>query len=264
MGSMASLAKRAVNLPGILTGVGLLAVWQILVSTHSLNFKFLESPWGIITNLGNLFTGTGLWGNLGYTLGTTLAGWAIASVAGFVVGSLIGLADGVWKWTAASLEALRSVPVIAMLPIGVVIFGLTSKMELVLVIYVAFWPVLINTIAGVRAVHPLLREVSKSLHLTRSQELRRVILPAAMPQALVGVRLSISLSLVLAVVAEIAANPAGLGFQLDSESQALQPALMFGVLFVLGVLGIALNAGLTFAVRFISPGIAQHARVGRS
>lgn len=264
MSAMASVARKAVNLPGILFGIGVLAVWQVLAGTHSLNFRYLESPWDIITNLGNLLTGTGLWGHLGYTLGTTLGGWAIASVAGFVIGSAIGLLDGVWRWTAASFELLRSIPAIAMLPIGVVVFGLTSKMELVLIIFVAFWPVLVNTVAGVRAVNPLLRDVSNSLHLTRAQELRRVILPAAMPQTLVGLRLSISLSLVLAVVAEIAANPAGIGFQLNSEAQALQPALMFGCLFVLGVLGILLNAGLVLAVRLISPGMAEHARVGRS
>lgn len=253
-----------VNVSGMVFGVFVLGLWQLLVATGSLNLKYLPSPWDIITNLGNLFTGTDLWSSLGHTVGMTLLGWAIASTAGIVIGTVVGLIDAVWRWTGASFEVLRSLPAIAMLPIAVVIFGLSAKMELVLIIYVAFWPVLVNTIAGVRAVNPLLRDVAASLQLRWIETQRKVRLPSAVPQVFVGVRLALALSLVMAVVSEIVANPAGIGYQLTLEQQALQPDLMFGCIFIIGLVGVLLNSVLVLAMRRLAPGMALYARITRS
>lgn len=144
-----------------------------------------------------------------------------------------------------------------MLPIAVVIFGLSSTTEFVLVMYVAFWPVVISTARGIRSVDPLLRDVGHTLRLSKLAVIRKVVLPAAAPLCVVGLRISLTLSLVLAVVAEIVANPAGIGYQIAFEQQALRPELMFDCIFVVGLLGIVLNAALVLGVRLAAPGVAQ-------
>ncbi|HXT91769.1 MAG TPA: ABC transporter permease [Trebonia sp.] len=248
---------RKVNPLGLLTGVVLLAVWQLLVAVKALNLKYLPTPWQIITSYGELFTGTPFPGALGHTVSVTLIGWAVASAAAIVVALLLGLSRIAWNWSMSSMELLRALPAITMLPIAVVIFGLSSTMELVLVMYVSFWPVLIGTARGIRSVDPLLRDVGDTLRLGRLAVIRKIVLPAAAPLCVVGLRISLTLALVLAVVAEIVANPAGIGYQIAFEQQALRPDLMFACIFVVGLLGIVLNALLVLAVRLTMPGVSR-------
>jgi ABC-type nitrate/sulfonate/bicarbonate transport system permease component len=255
----ASLRRWAgkVNLPGLVTGVLLLALWQLLVGLKALNLKYLPTPWEIVSSFHELLSATPFGSNLGHTVLITLAGWAIASVAAILVAVVIGMSRFAWNWSMSSIEVLRALPAITMLPIAVLIFGLSSKMELVLVMYVAFWPVLIGTARGVKSVEPLLRDVGHTLRLSRVEIIRKIELPAAASLCVVGLRVSLTLSLVLAVVAEIVANPVGIGYEIAFEQQALRPDLMFACIFVIGLLGILLNAALLLAVRLAMPGVAR-------
>lgn len=249
--------SRKLNLPGLLTGVGLLGLWQLLVELKALNLKYLPTPWQILTSYGELFSGTAFTENVVHTVSTTLIGWAVASVAGVAAALLLGLSRIAWNWSMTSMEVLRALPAITMLPIAIVIFGLSSTMELVLVMYVAFWPVLISTAQGIKGVEPLLRDVGRTLRLGRVEVIRRVVLPAAAPLCIIGLRISLTLALVIAIVSEIVANPAGIGYQIAYEEQALRPDLMFACIFVIGLLGIVLNGLLLLAVRLLLPGVAR-------
>lgn len=248
---------RKVNIPGALTAVGLLVLWQLLVGLKALNLKYLPTPWQIITGFGDMFSATPFAASLGHTVLVTLAGWAVAAVAAVIVALLVGLSPLAWTWSMSSIEVLRALPAITMLPIAVVIFGLSATTEWVLVMYVAFWPVLIGTARGIRSTDPLLRDTGRTLRLSRLDIVRKVVLPSAAPLCVVGLRISLTLALVLAVVTEIVANPAGIGYQIAFQQQALRPDLMFDYIFVVGLLGIVLNALLVVAIRLAMPGVSR-------
>ena len=124
-------------------------------------------------------------------------------------------------------------PGIAFAPVALLLFGFSLQMELMVIILPALWPVLINTMGAVMGVHARLFEVGRTFRLSRTpRSLRKIMLPAALPGVLVGARLSLTLALVLAIVAEMVGNPAGLGYAVVREQQAMRPELVFAYVVV--------------------------------
>lgn len=162
----------------------------------------------------------------------------------------------------ASFEAIRALPPICLVPVALLIFGFSVRMELTIIVYAAAWPVMINTRDGARGVRPELIEVARMLRLSRPQTVRRIILPAALPPAIVGLRLALSFALVLAIVAEVAGNPSGLGNAIVSARQALRSDEMFVYVLAIGVLGVALNAAVGLLVARALPAPAGARQTG--
>jgi len=253
------MSLRRLNLLGLATAIGLVAIWQALVASGLVTVAYLPTPLGIARALGSLIAGGELAKYGGHTLWVTLLAWAIASVIGLIFGLLLGCFSTVWRYSMATVELLRSMPSVAFVPVSLLIFGFTAKMEIALAIYIAQWLVLVNTIDGIRSVSPQLLEVAKMLRMPWLERTRKIILPAAMPVTLVGLRLGLSVSLILAVVSEMIGNPAGLGYQLVYEQGALQTNRMFAYLVIIGAIGVVLNAALVQLTRAI-PGTER--RVG--
>jgi NitT/TauT family transport system permease protein len=172
------------------------------------------------------------------------------------LGVLLGLSRTAWRYSMATIEVMRAIPPITLVPVVLLVFGFALRMELVLIVYVAAWPVLVNAIDGVRAVRPELLDLARLLHMSPYERIRRIILPSAMPSIVVGLRLGMSMALVLAVVAEMLGNPAGLGNALVSAQQALQPEEMFAYVFTIGLLGVLLNGVLRWGSARVMPSLA--------
>jgi len=246
---------RHVNLPGIGFLALLVVLWELAVRGGLLDFQFLPAPSEVLDGAQSLVEGGELWSAVLHTALVAVGGWILASTLGAVLGIALGLSPALWRWTASSIELLRSFPSITFVPLAVLLLGFSYKMELVVVIYASQWPVLVNTMDGVRGVSPGLRDVTRTLGMGRLRSLRTVILPAAASKMLVGLRLGLNLSLILAVAAEIVGNPEGLGYGLVFEQQALQPGRMFAYFIVIGLLGMLLNALFQLAVRRLMPGV---------
>lgn len=244
---MARRLPRRVNLPGLLVMAGVVGLWELLVRSHVLDFQFLPAPSGIARAFRSLLSSGELVDRTAHTLWSTVLGWAIASVLGVALGLWLGLSERAWRYSMASIEVMRAIPPISLVPVALLVFGFSRKMELVLIVYVGAWTVLVNAIDGVRSVRTELLDVGRMLRLSKLATIRKLILPSAMASILVGLRLALSLALVLAVVAEMIGNPAGLGNALVRAQQALQPEQMFAYVVTIGVLGVALNATLRYA-----------------
>lgn len=236
-----SLLNR-INPLGLLTGFGLLVLWEILIDVGVLDFEYLPKPSEIYGGLREIISTGELQENLVHTLTASLTGWALAAVAGVAIGVLLGLVHPVWQYSMASLEALRALPIVAFVPIAVLLLGFTLQMEIVVAFYAALWPILINTQAGMRSLDSRLIEVGDVLALSSWERLWKLMLPAATSSIIVGLRLGLSISLVLTLVAEMVGNPAGLGFALIQKGQTLNPEQMFAYVVVIGLCGIVLNA----------------------
>lgn len=248
---------RRVNLLGLATIAVALASWEVLVRSGALDFHFLPAPSGIFRGLTSLLSSGDLVPRVVHTLRSTLLGWALASVIGAVVGIWLGLSDTAWRYSMASIELVRAVPPIALVPVALLVFGFSLHMELTIIVFAAAWTVLVNTIDGVRGVPAELLDVAHVLGMSKLTTIRKVIVPSAVASILVGLRLALSLSLVLAVVAEMLGNPRGLGNGLIRSQQALQPEQMFAYVLAIGVLGITLNAAVRYASARLFPGLAR-------
>jgi NitT/TauT family transport system permease protein len=243
---------RRINLPGPAFMAGLVALWEIFARTLGARLDTIPSVSKILVALYQLAGAGALAPQLAHTVLVSVAGWLIACAVGLTAGLVIGLWRPVWRYSMASIDVLRSIPSISLISIALLLFGFSSKMEMVIVVYVSQWPVLLATASAVGATPRSYLDSARSLRLSQRAMVMKVRIPAALPSILVGVRLALALSIALAVVAEMVGNPAGLGFGIVYAQQAIQPAQAFAYLLVIGLIGWALNAALMVAVeRFL-------------
>ncbi len=178
-----------------------------------------------------------------FTLGSAGLGLLIGSLGGALLGTLLGLSRRAAQAGFLSIELLRPVPSVALIPLAMLVFGFGLTMEVSVVAFASFWPVLVLAQAAARQVPAQLLEVAVALQLPWPQRVGRVVLPAMVPRLFVALRLAVAIALVVAVTVEIAANPHGMGYALMVAQQSLDPALMMAWLAWIGVTGFAINAG---------------------
>ena len=192
------------------------------------------------------------------TLLSAFGGLAIGASLGLASGLLLGSLRALDRLMEFALELLRPIPSVAVIPIALVALGFGYRLEIVIVAYACFWPLLILSRAAVAGLEPRLVEVARALMLTPMQRTLKIVAPAVLPRVFVAFRLAAGISLIVAVTVEIAVNPQGLGYQVMTAGQALRPALMLAYVAWIGVVGFALNAGLVVAQRRL---FGQAARV---
>jgi ABC-type nitrate/sulfonate/bicarbonate transport system permease component len=248
------------NLIGAATFLLGLLLWEASIRTKLLDFAYLPPPSRVAVGLWEIVSSGELATTLTHTLTAASIGWVLASVVGVALGVVLGLVRPVWRYSMASIEALRALPIVAFVPVAVLLLGFTLEMEIVVAFYAALWPILLNTYAGMRSVEPRLIEVGHVMGLRGSQILWKLRLPATTPSIMVGLRLGLGVSLVLTLVAEMVGNPAGVGFALVQKGQALQPEQMFAYVAVIGVSGIVLNTVLMTLGRTVFRGQMAAAR----
>jgi ABC-type nitrate/sulfonate/bicarbonate transport system permease component len=241
------------NIAGLATLAACVLAWETSIRAGVLQYQYLPAPSTIVVGAGELIASGELLDATLHTLESVFLGWTVAVAAGVSLGLLLGSSPLLRRYALATIEVLRPMPAIAFVPVALLLFGFSIEMELMVIILPSLWPVLINTMGGLMHVHVRLAEVGRTFRLSRTAVLCKVMLPAATPAILVGVRISLTLAVVLAVLAEMVGNPAGLGYGVVAQQQALRPDLMFVYMVVIGLLGLVLNALLVGAVSLFFP-----------
>ena len=177
-----------------------------------------------------------------FTLGSAALGLAIACVFGIALGTVLGLSKRAAAMGFLSIELLRPIPSVALIPLAMLVYGFGFRMEISVVAFACAWPMLVLTQAAVRQVEPRLLEVAHALQLRPLARFGKIVLPAITPRLFVALRLGVAIALVVAVTVEISANPNGMGYAVMIAQQSLDPALMLAWLFWIGVVGFAVNA----------------------
>lgn len=231
-----------------------LLLWEATVRSGVLQHDYLPAPSAIAQTLAGLMTTAAVFGEIAHTLEAALAAWAIAAAIGVALGAALGLSPGLRTYTMTTVELLRPLPPVALVPVALLLFGFSIRTELVVIVIPGIFPVLVGTMGGVLAVPQRLRDVARSLRLGPAEIMGKILIPAAAPSVLVGCRLALSMSLVLAVVVEMIGNPQGLGYAVVREAQALDREAMYAYVFIIGLLGIVLNAGLVGVSKALLPG----------
>lgn len=237
---------------GLLWSLGLIvvlvAIWQLVTTLFP--SPFFPPPSAIIVNAGELFfdddpatffLAPALTVDAASTTWRMLAGFALGSVFGIIVGSIIGLSRVARELSSPIVEFLRSIPATASLPLFIILLGGDDAMRVAFIAWGASWFVVVNTAAGVSSIHPTLLSVGTVFRLSPVARFARIVLPAALPKIFAGLRIALTSALLLAVVSEFFLASNGIGFALIQAQRRFQLLEMWSWMLLLAVLGLLLN-----------------------
>jgi sulfonate transport system permease protein len=227
----------------LVSPVVLIGIWQLLSATGVLPPSRLASPVSIAHTAYNLVvTDSPAYGTLQGSLLVSAERWGIGFSIGVAVAVVIAVLSGLSRIGEYALDpvmnALRSVPLLGLLPLFIVWFGIGDLPKDLIVLLGALFPMYINTFAGIRSVDPKLGELGQVLGLSRWELVWHVVLPGALPQALTGLRLSVIASLLALVVGEQINANAGLGFMMNQAETFLANNVIVVALIVYALLGV--------------------------
>src|SRR5580692_7968790 len=235
-----------------------IAGWQLWTSAaHS---SFFPQPSAIVARMyhlwfsgpaGHLFLTADATGNILPSLGRVFAGLAIATAIGLPLGIALGRSPAVTAYLDPLLQFARALPVVTMAPVFIVLFKLGTQMEVATIAFGTVWPILLNTIDGAASVDPVQLETARAFKLSRWEQLVWVIVPASLPKAFAGFRLSLSLSLILMVFAELVGSSDGIGYEMGNATNSFDLTLLWSTIVLLGILGYLLNGLLSGAERLV-------------
>ncbi|WP_434598969.1 ABC transporter permease [Streptomyces sp. A5-4] len=235
----------------LLCAAALAGVWQYLVASGALTREAVAAPTEIVRALGSLVTTTEFWTTAGDTVRTWAIGLDLSLVIALPAGLLFGASELAYRMSRITVDFLRTIPPIALLPLALLLYGATEKMALVLVVFGSVWPLLLQTMYGVHQIDPVTADVARAYRLPRSQRVRAVMLPSAAPFIATGVRIAATISLLLAIGAELLGGAAGLGNAIAQAQQTQDMPTMYAFVLVSALLGVALNLAMTRAERSV-------------
>lgn len=175
------------------------------------------------------------------TLAAATVGLALAILLGIAVGLIVGLSNLAENALAPSLEVLRPVPPVALIPLALLLLGFGLSMEASVVAFACVWPIFVSTIAAVRSIEPSHIEVARVLQLSYIGQIWKIVMPSALARIGVGIRVASGIALVVAVTVEIVVNPRGLGYLMVTAQQSLKADLMYAGLLWIGMVGWTAN-----------------------
>lgn len=219
--------------------VALFAAWWF-ASAHSSSLYFVS-----LSSILDAFKTQWLSSSAGVHIGSSMTnlaiGYALATVLGIGIGVVLGLVRPLGEALSPVLEFLRSIPGVALLPLGLLILGIGTDMKVALIVYGAVWPILLNTVDGVRGVDATVKDVSHSYRIPLRLRLTRIVLPSASPQIVAGMRTSLSIAITVIVFSEMVGSTEGIGYSILQAQRNFSIPEMWSGMLLLGIIGYLLN-----------------------
>jgi NitT/TauT family transport system permease protein len=233
----------------LLSAVVFFGGWELIVRALDFPSGILPAPSSILRSLWVMIEIGTLPRHLGVTLTETLVGFVIGSVAGILLGTLIALSRLASRILYPYIVVLQVIPKVAIAPLLIVWFGFGIESKIVMAVLISFFPLLVNTIAGLQAIQPEYLDLMKALTANRVQSFRYVRFPGALPFIFAGLEAGIVLAIIGALVGEFVGSGVGLGYLVMLHNANLNVPGVFAVMVVLAILGVALYAAIGFARR---------------
>ncbi|HWL00909.1 MAG TPA: ABC transporter permease [Microbacteriaceae bacterium] len=227
----------------------ILAAWSVSAIV-SPNNRF-PSLWAIGEAFGQTWFGSALTVDVLPSVGRLLTGIVIAVVAGIAVGLLVGSNRWLRSLVEPVFEFFRAIPPPMLVPLLALALGIGDQAKVLVIVAGAVWPVLLNTVEGVRAVDSVQRETARSYQLSTPRRVVSIVLPSAAPQIMAGVRQCISIALILMVISEMSASSSGIGYQILVFQTNYQYPQMWSGVILLGLIGILLALAFQLAERYV-------------
>jgi NitT/TauT family transport system permease protein len=182
----------------------------------------------------------------------SLSGLGLAILVGVPLGLLIGWYRPVATILGPLLELFRNTAALALMPVFILVLGLGETSKISIIVYGCAWPILLNTISGVRTVDPLLVKSARSMGLPPPRLFQKVVLPAAVPTIFTGIRIAGAYSILILIAAELAGAKAGLGYLINYAQQNFDIGDMYAGIITVSTIGMAINHALVYAERRFS------------
>lgn len=227
--------------------------WKAYVEIFDVSEFVLPAPEVILAAIVDAVQDPQIWRHARITLVETLAGFGLALVVGVSLGALLGKVAWLDQTARPFVVALQVVPKVALVPLFVMWFGFGMTSKIVIAAVLALFPILTNTLLGVKSVSRGHLDVMKSLNATRWQTLRQVEFPSAMPYVLAGMEMGIVFATIGAVVGEFLGGNAGLGYRAVAALNSLQVETLFAVIMILTCMGLILYAAVVSLRRTLIP-----------
>jgi ABC-type nitrate/sulfonate/bicarbonate transport system permease component len=228
--------------------LAVLGAWEYVSVSGALDASTFPSMTATVTELARELQDADLWS----AVGETMRGWSLGLLIGgtlaITVGTLLGLNRFAYLSVIPVVEFLKTVPVIAILPLAIVVWGATMEMKVFLVAFGVFWPLTIQTIYGVRAVDPVVRDTAAVLRLRGLRKFCTVTLPSAAPFVATGVRVAAAVGLILTIIAELIGGAEGLGLSILTSVNAGPDRLpaTYAYILVTGVAGVVVTSAFAY------------------
>ena len=235
--------KQLLGLAGIL---GFLLTWELIPRLGIIDAKYLPPASEVIAALVVDFGLTAFWVAVGETMKAWFLGLLMAVAAAVVLGFIIGSSNFLRKATNSTIEFLRPIPSVALIPLAVLLFGVKIESSLLLIVYAAFWQVLIQVLYGVADVDMVANNTAKTYGLGRMARIRYVVFPTALPYLMTGVRLAGAVALVLAITAELVIGSPGLGREIALAQSGGAISGMYALVLATGLIGVLINMLMRF------------------
>lgn len=231
------LSGTALRLLPWLVPVGLLVFWQLASSLGWLSTRVLPAPLEVATAAWKLTLSGELWTHVQVSAGRALAGLAVGGGIGLALGLLTGSVRVAETLLDSTIQMVRNIPALAMIPLVILWFGIDETAKLFLIAVSVFFPIYLNTFHGIRNVDPGLIEMARTYGLSRWQLYRQVILPGALSSILVGLRFSLGLMWVILIVAETISAQSGIGYLTMNAREFLQTDVVLVGILLYALLG---------------------------
>lgn len=219
----------------------IIILWQFLSDNGTIKSAILPSPHVIYNAFLNVVESGELFKNLYISISRVLKGYAIGAFLGIVLGIIIGLFRGAEKSLDLLIGFLRPIPIVAWVPVLILWMGIDEGSKVTLIAIGSFWPILINTIHGIKSADKKLLEVSTILEKNKLETLLKIVFPSALPSIFTGLRIGIGSAWMSVITAEIIAATSGIGYQIAYARELSQPDVMLVGVFSIGIVGFLID-----------------------
>lgn len=226
---------------GVVGVFAFLVLWQAAVAFGWVNPRYVPSATQTFTSLGGFLLDLNFWRMVGDTMLTWAIGMSVATALGIVLGTLIGLSPFLRRYTRTTIEFLRPIPSVAIIPVAVVLLGPDRDSSLVIVIFATFWQILIQVLYGVADVDPVARDTQRSFGLGAFPRFLHLVFPTALPYLMTGIRLGATVAMILTVTGELLIGARGIGRLLMERSAVGDYAGVYAIVLTAGLLALGVN-----------------------
>ena len=240
---------RAQKISGLLFLAGLMLAWELAARAELMNPLIVPSLSRILGVFWDLLWSGQIPTQIMLSMKRAAIGYLLAAAVFIPLGILMGLFRGIHRALEVIVEMLRPVPPPVVIPVALLFFGLGDEMKVFVIFFSCAWPILLNTIDGVRSIDWVLLNTARTFRLSRSQTIWRIILPAASPQIMTGLRVSLPIMLILVVISEMVGSTDGIGYFILDAQRRFRVAQMYAGMLALAILGYALNELFNLAHR---------------
>lgn len=250
-----TIAWRRFNCTGLAVLAFCLLIWEVAARANPGFEAYFPPASRVCAALAHLIVSGEILPDTARTLSRYARSYALATAVAVSLGVVLGASRFAYSLFAIIIEFLRPMPSVATIPVAILFLGVGDSMKIAVATYGTAWPILINTIDGVRNIDSTLINTGRALGLSRAQILRKIALPSALPYVVTGLRISLPIALIAITASEMIAGGNGLGFFILDEQQAFKVENMYAGIVLVSLLGYLLNRVFLFVE---ARGLAWH------